>query len=114
MDAQASLIERVRAALASESSTREVSMFGGRSFMVDERMAVSARKQGDLLVRVTADRHDLHLARSGATTAVMGKDRAMGPGWISVDATAIASDTDLATWIGIALDEHRRALATPM
>ncbi|MFT4231595.1 MAG: transcriptional regulator [Leucobacter sp.] len=50
--------ERIRRLLADEPTTREVSMFGGRSFMVNEQMIVSAQKDGGLLVRVAADRHE--------------------------------------------------------
>ena len=60
---QSDLIERLRTLLLREPITREVSMFGGRSFMVNEKMIVSALKDGNLLVRVAADRHEelLHM-----------------------------------------------------
>ena len=54
---QTVLVERVRALIADEPVVREVSMFGGRSVMVNEKMIVSARKDGGLLVRVDADQH---------------------------------------------------------
>ncbi|MBM7478746.1 hypothetical protein JOD49_001666 [Oerskovia jenensis] len=37
MTARTTLVERLRDVLADEPSLREVSMFGGRSFMLDER-----------------------------------------------------------------------------
>ena len=46
------LVARLRDLLADESAVREVSMFGGRAFMVNEKMAVHASKDGDLLVRI--------------------------------------------------------------
>lgn len=49
---QSELIERLRALLSGEPSTREVSMFGGRSFMVNDKMVVSARTGGELLVQI--------------------------------------------------------------
>ena len=49
--AQRSLAERIRTSIADEPAQREVSMFGGRSFMVNEKMIVSASKDGSLLVR---------------------------------------------------------------
>ncbi|WP_454172399.1 hypothetical protein [Microbacterium maritypicum] len=52
---QTVLVERVRALIADEPVVREVSMFGGRSVMVNEKMIVSALKDGGLLVRVDAD-----------------------------------------------------------
>lgn len=110
--AQAELIERVRQLLATENLTREVSMFGGRAFMVDEKMVVSASQDGSLLVRVPADEHALLLQRPGAAQAEMGTGRTMGPGWISVADTALADDRGLAFWIDVAM-RHRRASSDP-
>ncbi|TCN54763.1 TfoX-like protein [Rhodococcus sp. SMB37] len=107
--AQTALIERLRELLDAESVTREVSMFGGRAFMVDEKMVVSALKDGGLLVRVAADRHDELLSRPGATQAEMGAGRTMGPGWIDVAAEAIRDDESLSYWVAIAMDHNRLA-----
>ncbi len=87
--------------------TREVSMFGGRAFMVDEKMVVSALKDGGLLVRAAADRHDELLSKPGATQAEMGAGRTMGPGWIDVAAEAILDDESLSYWVAIAMDHNR-------
>ena len=86
-------------------------MFGGRSFMVNEKMLVSALKDGGLLVRVAADRNDELLRRPGAAQAEMGPGRTMGPGWIEVEADALGNEQQLASWIGIAR-EHNRAHAS--
>ncbi|WP_369254091.1 TfoX/Sxy family protein [Geodermatophilus amargosae] len=110
MTPRADLIERLRALLADEPSTREVSVFGGRAFMVDDKMVVSVLKDGDLLVRVDAARHDELLRRPGATQAEMGAGRTMGPGWITVSAASIAGD-GLSSWLDVAL-EHNRATTT--
>lgn len=107
--AQIDLIERLRTMLAEEPVVREVSMFGGRSFMVNGKMIASALKDGSLLVRVAADRHDELLTKPGATQAEMGTGRDMGPGWIDVDSAAIKDDECLAIWIEIAM-EHNRAV----
>lgn len=104
---QAVLVERVRALIADETVVREVSMFGGRSVMVNEKMIVSALKDGGLLVRVDADQHDELLSRPGATQAEMGAGRDMGPGWIEVAADAVSEDEQLASWIAIAMDYNR-------
>ena len=111
MTRQAELIERLRALLADEPSTREVSMFGGRSFMVNDRMIASALKGGDLLVRVDAERHDELTRQRGAMQAEMGAGRSMGPGWIAVPAGSIAGDDGLSFWLDAALD-HNHATAT--
>ncbi|WP_232847685.1 TfoX/Sxy family protein [Occultella kanbiaonis] len=104
---QSELIDRLRDLLAGEPSTREVAMFGGRSFMVNDAMVVSALKPGDLLVRVPAERHDELLARPGAEQAEMGAGRTMGPGWISVSASHLDTAAALSEWLEVALAHNR-------
>jgi hypothetical protein len=104
---QAELVERIRTFLADESSLREVSMFGGRSFMVNDKIVVSARKDGDLLVRVASDQHAALMSRPGAAQAQMGAGRDMGPGWIAVESASVADDEDLSFWLGLALEHNR-------
>lgn len=107
--AQNALLERLRDRLAREPVIREVSMFGGRSIMVNEKMILSALKDGGLLVRVDADRHQELLERPGATQAEMGPGRDMGPGWIEVSAEAIKREDALSGWIAVAM-QHNRAV----
>jgi TfoX/Sxy family transcriptional regulator of competence genes len=109
MTQQAELIERLRALLAHEPSTREVSMFGGRSFMVNDKMVASALKHGDLLIRVDAGRHDELNKLPGASQAEMGAGRSMGPGWISISAESITDDEHLSRWLDVAMDHNRAA-----
>ncbi|GAA1368696.1 TfoX/Sxy family protein [Brevibacterium luteolum] len=106
--AQEALVERLRILFANEPVLREVSMFDGRSFVVNEKLAVSALKSGGLLVRVGADQHAELLTRPGAQQATMGADREMGPGWIEVDAAAIDSDEGLAAWLDVAMEHNRQ------
>jgi len=111
------LAERVRAALPQDRSVREVSMFGGLSFMVDDSMVVAAGRDGGLLVRVDPGRSDELLTVSGARAAVMGADRPMGPGWITVSPDGLTTDDQLAFWIQIGLghlnNSRRQATANP-
>ena len=51
--AQTALVDRLRALLVDEPVQRVVSMFGGRSFMVNDKMIVSALKGGGLGTRYT-------------------------------------------------------------
>lgn len=106
---QVNLVERLRTLLVEEPLVREVSMFGGRSIMVNEKMTVSALKHGGLLVRVDADQHADLLHAPGAEQAEMGPGRDMGPGWIEVAAGAIDDDQALASWVEIAM-AHNRAV----
>lgn len=111
MTQQLELVERLRALLADEPSMREVSMFGGRSFMVNDKMIASARKGGDLLVRVDAERHDELTRVPGASQAEMGAGRTMGPSWISVSAVSVTSDERLAFWLDVGMECNQASAA---
>lgn len=102
--AQQCLIDRLREFLVAQPVTREVSMFGGRCFLVTEKILVSAGRDGGILVRVDPVRHDELICRPGAAQAEMGRGRSMGRGWIAVDASAIATDRQLRTWLDAAVE----------
>ena len=94
------LIERVRRVLASRDDVREVRMFGGLSFMVAERLAVSARRVGDLLVSVNPAEYEAMIDR-GAEPVFMGRNRPMGRGWLAVPADRLTSDDELEYWVNV-------------
>jgi TfoX/Sxy family transcriptional regulator of competence genes len=100
------LADRIRAALPDDRAVREVSMFGGLSFMVDDSMVVAAGRDGDLLVRIDAARHDELLDVAGAKPATMGADRPMGPGWITISQSGLTTDEQLAFWIQVGLERR--------
>lgn len=112
-DRRAVLLERVRGTLPSGRTVREVSMFGGTAFMLDERMLVSVGKDGTLLVRVDPDQHEELLQQPGARPSFMGKDRPMGPGWLTVENAGLETEADLARWVGTALAFHATADPEP-
>ena len=98
------LAGRVRSTLPHDRPVREVSMFGGLSFMVDDSMVVAVGRDGDLLVWIDPARHDELLDVPGTRPAVMGADRLMGPGWIAVSREGVATDEQLAFWTQVGLD----------
>lgn len=102
------LLHRVRDAVGATTVVREVNMFGGRAFMVHEKMLVSVGRGGDLLMRVDPERFDELLAVPGARQAEMGAGRSMGPGWVTVAEQAVATDDALDFWISVA-DEYNDA-----
>ncbi|MGO1974766.1 MAG: TfoX/Sxy family protein [Propionibacteriaceae bacterium] len=106
---RAALVERIRSALPSGRSVREVAMFGGTAFMLDDRMLVSVGKDGTLLVRVDPDQYEDLLQHRGARPSFMGKDRPMGPSWLTVDGDGLRTGADLARWVATALDFHAAA-----
>lgn len=88
--------------MSPRENVREVKMFGGVSFMVDERMAVAAGADGNLLVRTDPAEHD-SLLRLGGEPAYMGTDRPMGPGWLTVPVHLIPKESDLADWVEVGI-----------
>ncbi len=105
------VVERVRAALDRQGAVREVAMFGGRAFMVNEKLLVSVGRDGNLLARVDPDRAAELLAVDGARPAEMG-GRSMGPSWMHVTSGAVETDDGLCFWLGVALayNQSLRAL----
>ncbi len=102
------LADRVRLALTAESTIREVKMFGGLSFMVNEAMLMNVGSAGDLLVRVDPKRDEDYLKREGVSSAEMGAGRTMGKGWLAVDTGTVATDENLAFWVDAAMDFNRK------
>ncbi|WP_152364980.1 TfoX/Sxy family protein [Microlunatus speluncae] len=107
MPYDAELAERVRSALSGRDAVREIKMFGGLAFMLEERMVVCVSAGGAaLLVRVSPDRDAELLTEPGAQRAEMGQGRSMGEGWITVDQDVVDSDDELRHWIDAALAFH--------
>ncbi len=96
------LVERLRA-LLDDVDTREVKMFGGLSFMVDDKLALSASNQADLLLRCHPDDVDRFTSESHVRWAEM-RGRRMSRGWLRVAPDGYASDDDLARWVAIAVE----------
>ena len=92
------LARRLRNHLARRPGVREVRMFGGLSFMVDNRLAMSAAGDGSLLVHIDPASYE-ELLRQGAEPAMMGNNRPMGRSWVAVPQARIESDEELAWWI---------------
>ncbi len=103
------LFARVRTALGTDKAVREVRMFGGLCFMVNEKMVLGVMGDRDLLVRADPDRSDDLLAVEGARQAEMGKEhRSMGRSWISVSEHGLGSNDDLQFWVDEALSYNVR------
>lgn len=103
------LAARVREALPAPR-VREVKMFGGLAFLLDDRMVVCVDRGGGLLVRVAPDRDAELMTRPGTDRLRMGAKQLDG-GWILVDAAALADDAGFAFWLDEALDHH--AVSSP-
>ena len=91
------LAARIRAALAGEDGLTERRMFGGLSFLVTGNMAVAARNDGGMMVRVDPAEVDAVMASTGAVPVEM-RGRPMR-GWLHVDTADVEADDALATWV---------------
>ena len=108
----AEFADRVRSAVTHQKNVREVKMFGGLAFMVNEEMvACVSGGGGALLVRVSRSRDAEYLEVVGARRAEMGKGRSMGEGWITVDEEALTEDEDLHFWIDAVLEYNAERTA---
>jgi TfoX N-terminal domain len=99
------LADRLREALADVPAVREVGMFGGLSFLVNGKLALSANNRGDLMLRCDPAQVE-ELAGRGARIAEM-RGRQMSPGWLVVSSDDIEADQDFTFWLGVALDYNR-------
>jgi TfoX/Sxy family transcriptional regulator of competence genes len=93
----AELADRIREIIACEPSVSEHRMFGGLAFLVGGHMAITASREGGILVRVDPAVVDRLVARSGATVAIM-RGREMR-GWLRVDGDRLRTDRQLAPWV---------------
>lgn len=100
------LADRIREALGGRS-VREVSMFGGLTFMVNDKMTANANTSGNLMVRCDPSRVESLLERDGADWPEM-RGKKMSKGWIVVQAERIKSDKVLRSWIQEALDYNKK------
>jgi TfoX/Sxy family transcriptional regulator of competence genes len=100
------LTARIREALAQISKVEEKRMFRGVTFMVNDKMCISA---GDnkIMCRIDPSIHDEVLKRKGCETVKM-KGREYR-GYVYVSEEGIKTKKDLDYWIGIALEFNKRA-----
>ena len=95
------LADRIRLVIGGDPALTAVltekKMFGGLAFLIGGHMAISASREGGILVRVDpADTGQL-VAATGATVAVMG-GREM-TGWLRVGAADVDADEGLVPWV---------------
>jgi TfoX N-terminal domain len=95
------LIALVRTAIADlrVTNVREVRMFGGVGFMMDDHLLVAASPRG-LLVRVGEQAQDSALARPGTRPMIM-RGRRM-EGYVYADSPGLAANS-VKTWVQLAV-----------
>src|SRR5947199_7547968 len=95
----AELADRIREGLAGESGVTEKKMFGGLAFLIGGNMAVAARGQGGLMVRVDPAKSERLMAKTNARFVKM-RGRAMR-GWLRVDIDDLRTKRQLAKWVDL-------------
>ena len=95
------LAERIRMVIGGDpalvAALTEKKMFGGLAFLIGGHMAITASREGGVLVRVDPDDAGRLTETTGATVAVMG-GRPM-TGWLRVTAADVDADEDLIPWV---------------
>jgi TfoX N-terminal domain len=91
------LADRIRELLGGEPSLSEQKMFGGLAFLIGGNMAVAARGEGGILVRVDPAESDTLVAKTSARPMEM-RGREM-QGWLLVDADDLGAKRQLAKWV---------------
>ena len=91
------LAHRLRELLAHEDAITEKKMFGGLAFLLHGNMAVSASRNGGLLVRIAPTDADAALARPHVDLMEMGGRRMAG--WITVAPEGLKTKRELAAWV---------------
>lgn len=91
------LVERIREVVGDDPRITEKTMFGGRTFLLNGRILVGAKKDGRILLSVGKEHNDEAFARPGAVQMVHGGKPMRGFIWVEPD--AIEDDDDLTAWI---------------
>jgi len=93
------LAHRLRAELSGTDGVTEMAMFGGRAFLINGNMAVSASGQGGLLLRCDPAETEKLIADPHAHRFEM-RGRGMN-GWLRIDIDGITSDQGLKRWVAV-------------
>jgi hypothetical protein len=100
------LADRIREALIGQKNLREVTMFQGICFMVDEKMCVCLRDDR-LMCRVGPEKFDEAVERNGASPMIHGKR--MMKGFVFVEPAGYKAKKDFDYWIRLCLEFNKTA-----
>jgi TfoX/Sxy family transcriptional regulator of competence genes len=91
------LANRIRELLAQQQGIDEKQMFGGLAFLIGGHLAVAVSGKGGLMVRVPVEDTDKLLQRDHVSPMVMAGRETRG--WLRVDADAVKTKRQLASWV---------------
>ena len=91
------LAERLRAAITKDTRVRERKMFGGLAFLLDGNFAISAYKDGGLMIRCSGEDWNPFCSEEGA--GPMLRKGAPVSGWVRISTDAVREEASLGKWI---------------
>ena len=100
------LANRIREALSGQKNVREVTMFQGICFMVDDKMCICLRDDR-LMCRIGPEKFDEAVERNGTEPMIHGK-RLM-KGFVFVRPEGYRNKKDLEYWINLSLEFNKVA-----
>ena len=98
------LADRIRELISVRPNVSEKKMFGSLCFLVGGNLAVCARKEGELLVRLEPEDAERAASEEGVRIAEMGPQKRRMKGWVFVAAEAISGDQRLTEWVEAGAD----------
>ena len=100
------LADRIREALLGQKNVREVKMFQGMCFMVDDKMCVCLRDDR-MMCRVGPEAYPEAVERNGAEPMIHGKRQMKGFVFVSPEGYEAKKDFDY--WIKLCLEFNKIA-----
>jgi TfoX/Sxy family transcriptional regulator of competence genes len=98
------LADRVRKLLSVRAEVSEKKMFGSLCFLVSGNLAVCARREGELLVRLGPEDAERASGEDGVRVAEMGPRKRRMKGWVFVSPERLAAEEDLTEWVEAGAD----------
>jgi len=95
------LADRIREALIGQKKVREVTMFQGMCFMVDDKMCICIRDDR-MMCRVAPEKYEEAVERNGAEPMIHGKRQMKG--FVFVSPEGYKAKKDFEYWIKLCLE----------
>ncbi len=105
MDCNEDVLTRVRKALVNTPNVKEKKMFGGITFMVNDKMCISVSNHR-IMCRIDPMIHEEVTGKKGCQAVKMREREYKGYVYVSED--GIKTREDLDYWLGLALDFNKK------
>lgn len=103
------LTNKLRAALVHLPKVEEKKMFRGVTFMVDDKMCISAG-DNEIMCRIDPALHEASIAKNGCRSVIM-KGREY-KGYVYINEEGMKTKKEFDYWISLALEFNKKAKAS--